>query len=97
MLENANGVGLGDRVNCLEAWVANSRAMISPSAVTVRAVSLIEVGIVISGVLSGKTFDVITRPAIILPQASRLIGFKTSFRFSLIGESALNRGWPMVT
>lgn len=39
----------------------------------------------------------ISRPAKILPQASRLRGLITAGLFSLMGESGLNRGWPMVT
>lgn len=37
------------------------------------------------------------RPATMLPQASRLIGLMTAGLSSLIGESELNRGWPMET
>lgn len=54
-------------------------------------------GIDITGVFVGKMFDVISRPATILPQASRLIGLITARLFSLIGDKALNRGWPIDT
>lgn len=37
------------------------------------------------------------KPAIMLPQASRLIGLVISGLLSLIGESDENRGEPMVT
>jgi len=65
--------------------------------VTARAASLSSGGMVITGVFSGKILEVISRPAIMLPQASRLIGLITAGLFSLIGESELNRGWPMTT
>lgn len=38
-----------------------------------------------------------TNPAMMLPQASRLIGLITRGLFSLIGERAKNRGVPIVT
>jgi len=76
---------------------ASSRATNSPRIVTVRAANLSITGIDITGVLSGSRFDVIRRPATILPQARRLIGFKTAGLFSLIGESALKRGRPIET
>jgi len=52
---------------------------------------------VIMGVFRGTRFDVIRRPAMMLPQASRLIGLITAGSFSLIGEKAANRGWPIET
>jgi len=45
-----------------------------------------------TGVLRGRRLEVIRRPAIMLPQANRLIGFMTAELFSLIGENELNRG-----
>lgn len=50
-----------------------------------------------TGVLRGTTIDVRTRPAMILPQASRLMGSMTAGLFSLIGENTLNRGKPIAT
>lgn len=76
---------------------ASSRAMVSPRIVTIRAPSLSRGGIVITGVLRGTIFEVISRPAIRLPQASRLIGLTTVGLFSLMGVSELNRGWPIET
>lgn len=49
-------------------------------------------GMVIIGVLRGVIFEIIRRPAIMLPQARRLIGLITAGLFSLIGESGKNRG-----
>jgi len=70
-------------------------AVKSPMAVTIRALSFNVGCIVMIGVFIGRKFDVIIRPAIMLPQASRLIGFKTAGLFSLIGESGRNRGCPI--
>lgn len=49
-------------------------AMVRPITVTRRALSLSETGIVMIGVFVGNKFDVIIRPEIILPHASRLSG-----------------------
>lgn len=84
-------------LNCCEASDANSRAINSPTIVTVRAAILRTKGIVIRGVLRGGILAVMSSPAKILPQASRLMGFMTVRLFSLIGETGLNRGWPMET
>lgn len=59
---------------------------------TIRAASLSRGGIVKIEVLWGIMLEVIRRPAIILPQASRLIGLITAGLFSLIGDSGRNRG-----
>ena len=82
---------------CLLVREASSRAMSTPRIVTVRAASFKMGGIVMTGVFKGRMFDVIKRPAMMLPQASRLMGLITAGLFSLIGESALNRGWPITT
>lgn len=79
-------------LNCLVVSDASSRAKRRPIIVTMRAASLREGGIVITGVFKGIMFEVINRPATMLPQASRLIGLITVGVFSLIGESGLNRG-----
>lgn len=71
--------------------------MSSPIAVTARAASFKSGGIVITGVLRGRMLDVIRRPAMMLPQARRLIGEITAGLFSLIGDSVLKRGWPIDT
>jgi len=52
---------------------------------------------VMMGVLRGVMLEVIIRPATMLPQASRLIGLITAGLFSLIGERAGKRGWPIET
>lgn len=54
--------------------------------VTSNALSFSAGGIVIMGVFVGRKFEVMTSPAIMLPQASRLIGFSTVGLFSLMGE-----------
>lgn len=76
---------------------ASSRAIRRPIIVTIRAASLSRGGMDITGVLIGVILEVIMSPAMMLPQASRLIGLITAGLFSLIGESELNRGWPMDT
>lgn len=87
------GVGL----YCLVVRLASSSAIRRPVIVTSRAASFRRGGIVITGVLGRIMLAVINRPATMLPQASRLIGLITAGSFSLIGDSVLNRGWPMVT
>lgn len=52
---------------------------------------------VMIGVLIGRIFEVIRRPAKMLPQARRLIGLIVVGSFSLMGERGLNRGWPRDT
>ena len=84
-------------LNCLLVSDANSRAIIRPRMVTIRAASFSTGGIDITGVFRGRILEVIKRPAIMLPQASRLIGLITAGLFSLIGERELNRGCPMDT
>lgn len=82
---------------CLLVRDASSKAVSRPIKVTIRAVSFSKGGMDIIGVFMGRMLDVISRPAIMLPQASRLIGLITVGLFSLIGDKALNRGWPMET
>lgn len=82
-------------LNCLFVRLASSMAVISPMAVTNRALSLREGGIVIMGVFVGKKFDVIISPAMMLPHASRLIGFSTVGVFSLMGMNVIDRGFPI--
>lgn len=78
--------------NCFDVLRAISRAVISPITVTIRAAILAYRGIVIIGFFIGVMFDVMIRPAIMLPQANRLIGLITDLLFSLIGDKELNRG-----
>lgn len=85
-------------LNCLFAREANSRAMRRPRTETAKAASLRAGVIVITGVLSGRMLEVMSRPAAMLPQASRLIGVIAFGSFSLIGvREELNRGCPMLT
>lgn len=60
--------------------------------VTIRAANLRRGGIVITGVFIGRMFEVIKRPAIMLPHASRLMGLITAELFSLMGDKELKRG-----
>lgn len=82
----------GTVLNCLLVREASSRAKRRPRTVTTSAASLSSGGIVITGVFSGRIFEVIKRPAITLPQASRLRGLITAGLFSLIGGRGLKRG-----
>lgn len=84
-------------LNCLLVNEASSRARRRPRIVTISAASLRRGGMVITGVFRGKIFEVIKRPAIMLPQASRLMGLITAGLFSLMGDSELKRGWPIET
>lgn len=88
---------LGVVLNCLLVSEASSRAVRTPIIVTARAASFRIGGIDITGVFRGIMLEVIKRPAMMLPQARRLIGLITVGLFSLIGDSGLNRGWPMDT
>ncbi|KAF7644618.1 hypothetical protein LDENG_00218980 [Lucifuga dentata] len=66
-----------------------------PRIVTSRAADLRRGGIDITGVFRGVMLVVITRPAMMLPHARRLIGLIMVGLFSLIGERGLNRGCPV--
>lgn len=88
---------MGVILSCLLVIDASSRAVNSPRMVTMRALSFRVGCMVMIGVLIGVRLDVMSRPAIMLPQASRLIGLITAGLFSLIGESAEKRGWPIET
>ena len=97
ILEKWWGVSIGVGLNCLLVRDANSKAIIRPRIVTTRAASFSRGGIDITGVFRGIILEVIRRPAIMLPHASRLIGLITAGLFSLMGDRALNRGWPIET
>lgn len=97
MFEKLCSGRMGVVLNCFDVIDASSMAVRNPIIVTVKAASFSRGGIVITGVLDGRKFDVIIRPAVMLPQASRLIGLITAGSFSLIGERGRNRGVPMVT
>lgn len=76
---------------------ASSMATRSPATETIRAAIFRVAGMVITGVFRGRKLYVITSPAIILPQASRLIGSIADSASSLMGDSGRNRGDPIVT
>lgn len=78
------------------SW-ASSRAVRRPISVTRRAASFSRGGMDITGVLGSTRLEVISKPATMLPHASRLIGLITAGSFSLMGDRALNRGWPIAT
>lgn len=88
---------MGVILNCLVVRAANSRAIKSPTIVTIRAASFSTGGMVIIGVLVGRVFEMRISPATMLPQASRLMGLITAGSFSLMGERGRNRGVPMAT
>lgn len=97
MLEKLCGIMDGVILICLEVVVASARAIISPVVVTASAANLRDRGIVIMGVLDGRKYEVMTRPATMLPQAKRSIDAVTAGLFSLMGEKEENRGEPIVT
>lgn len=72
--------------------LARSRATRRPRIVTIRADNFRRGAIVITGVFRGEIDEVIIKPAIMLPQASRLRGRRTEGLFSLMGLKERNRG-----
>ena len=97
MLEKWWGRRWGAGLNCLFVREASSNAVKRPRMVTIRALSFNRGGIVIIGVFRGRMFEVIKRPATMLPQARRLIGFITAGLFSLMGGRGIKRGCPIDT
>ena len=83
---------VGVILTCLLVSEASSKAVRSPRIVTISALSFSEGCMVMTGVFRGVMLEVIRRPAIMLPQASRLIGLITAGLFSLIGDSDGKRG-----
>jgi len=83
---------MGVVLTCLLVNDASSKAVSSPKTVTINALSLRAGCIVIMGVLSGIRLEVISKPAIMLPQARRLMGLITAGLFSLMGEKDEKRG-----
>lgn len=69
-----------------------SIAIINPKAVIIRAEVFTSSGIVIICGLVGGVFIIIKNPAVMLPQARRLIGFITILLFSLIVAVDIDRG-----
>lgn len=97
MLEKWWAGKIGVILSCLLVIDASSRAVSRPKMVTIRALSFRTGCMVMIGVFNGIMLEVIIRPAIILPQASRLMGLITAGLFSLMGEKGRNRGWPIDT
>lgn len=71
-------------------WVifVSSRARIRPRVVAMMAAVFVNMGIVIGGVCVGVVYDVMSRPAMMLPKARRVIGLRVSGLFSFIGVTA---------
>ena len=76
---------------------ASCKAVSKPRIETISAANFRRGGIDITGVFRGRILEVINKPAMMLPQASRLMGLITAGLFSLIGDSELNRGCPIET
>lgn len=77
----------------------SSSASRIPIMVTMRAAVFVIIGMVIGGVFVGKMLDVMRRPAMMLPNASRVIGLVIVGEFSLIGVMGgirLNPVWTMM-
>lgn len=88
---------IGVIFTCLLVKLASSMATSRPAIVTMRAAIFKVIDIVMIGVFIGGKFCVIMSPAIMLPQASRLMELITSGLFSLIGDRGRNRGVPIIT
>lgn len=79
------------RRECCFGWVRlcamfeSSRARIAPRIVMVMAAVFVSVGMVIGGVFTGGMYDVMSRPAMMLPSARRVIGLIVAGSFSFIG------------
>lgn len=89
-LKNPNEVEKFMSVVCfggVRVWVMfeSSRARMMPRVVTMMAAVFVSVGIVIGGVFVGKMKDVMSRPAIMLPRARRVIGLMIAWSFSFTG------------
>ena len=95
MFEKLCTVRFGVNFNCLFVKFAKSTAIIRAVRDTIRALNFRVAGIVIIGVFVGRKFEVIIIPAMILPQARRLIGFKIVWLFSLIIIRGSDRGFPI--
>lgn len=75
----------------------SSRANRIPRAVMVMAAVFMVVGIVVGGVFVGVVKDVMSRPARMLPRASRVMGFVIVGLFSFMGVIEGRRGNPVWT
>lgn len=63
----------------------SSRARIIPRVVTMMAAVFVMVGMVIGGVFMGRVRDEISKPAMMLPKARRIMGRMAGGVFSLMG------------
>lgn len=78
MFEKWCEISSGKGLNCLFERAESSQATRNPITVTIRAPSFRLKGMVIVGVFRGVMLLVISRPAKMLPQARRLMEFKTA-------------------
>ena len=72
----------------------SSIPIISPVVVTIKAICLMNIGMVIVIEYEGGIFVVNMNPAKIVPSASRIIGLIRLGLFSLRGDIVMNRGCP---
>lgn len=77
MFEKLWGIKEGRGFSCFEVKFVNVMAIRVPRMVTVKAASFRPGVIVMIGVFEGKKLEVRSSPAIMLPQARRLIGLIT--------------------
>lgn len=75
----------------------SSRARMIPRVVTMMAAVFVMAGMVIGGVFVGRVRDEISKPAMMLPKASRMIGRMAEDVFSLMGVIVGDRVWPVWT
>lgn len=79
------------------AMFESSKARMVPKIVTMIAAVFMGIGIVIGGVFVGVMKDVMSRPAIMLPKARRVIGLMIAWSFSFIGTVVAIRVNPVWT
>lgn len=75
----------------------SSRARMIPRVVTIMAAVFVTTGMVIGGVFMGRVRDEISKPAMMLPKASRMIGRMAEGVFSLMGVIVRVRVCPVWT
>ena len=89
------GFCLGEESVCVV--FESSRARIIPRIVMMMAAVFVMSGMVIGGVFVGRVRDEISRPAMMLPKANRIIGKMAEGEFSLIGVIGMVRLYPVWT
>ena len=89
--------GVFEGIGSLSARVASSRAIRVPKVARTRADVLRAGGIVRVGVFSGRSVVEMTKPAMMLPHARRLMGAITAGLDSLMGDNGRARGWSVNT